>query len=155
PVPVARRPRDHLRHRGPFPDEQEMQLVFQSPEAARRDVVLDGAVRFLRDHGSAPGLEGVPHPGGDGNPPALRIGFQAGLWPCERLSRVRSYWKRRQMRNSRCVICVTSMLAMLFASACAQDNMPQGPAGPTPLPGETTANAYILPGAVALGATAF
>src|SRR5262245_12926801 len=59
------------------------------------------------------------------------------------------------MRNSRCYIHVMSLVAMLLASACAQDKMPQAPAGPTPPAGEITANAYNLPGAVNLGATAF
>jgi plastocyanin len=53
------------------------------------------------------------------------------------------------MKNTRCLV---PAMGMLLASACAQDRMP---AGPTPPTGQNTANAYILPGAVALGAFAF
>src|SRR4029453_4374573 len=57
-ITVARRPGHHLRHRRPFPGAQEPQLVSQPLEAARRDVVLHVAVRFLRKR----------HANGDGNP---------------------------------------------------------------------------------------
>ena len=45
-IAVARRPGDYLGHRRPFPTEQKAQLVSESLQANRCDVVL---VRFLRE----------------------------------------------------------------------------------------------------------
>jgi len=50
------------------------------------------------------------------------------------------------------IVGAATTLAILFAAACGG----QPPASPTPPPAEApTANAYILPGAVGLGPTAF
>ena len=57
----------------------------------------------------------------------------------------------QQQGMSRTIGAATA-LAILFAAACGG----QPPASPTPPPAEApTANAYILPGAVGLGPTAF
>ena len=45
-------------------------------------------------------------------------------------------------------------LGMLLVAACGREMTPGSPT-PTPFPEVVTANAYILPGAVDLGATAF
>jgi len=45
-------------------------------------------------------------------------------------------------------------LGIVLVAACGGESTP-GPPAPTPLPEVVTANAYILPGAVGLGATAF
>jgi plastocyanin len=47
---------------------------------------------------------------------------------------------------------VTTALTMLLLAACGRDTGPTTPAPPADAP---TANAYILPGAVGLGGTAF
>ena len=47
-IAVGRRPGHHLRHRRPFPGEQEPVLVPQPLQARRRDVVLDGGPRLFR-----------------------------------------------------------------------------------------------------------
>ncbi|HEY7292447.1 MAG TPA: plastocyanin/azurin family copper-binding protein [Vicinamibacterales bacterium] len=58
------------------------------------------------------------------------------------------------MTISRRVIRAMTMGTMLFGAACGQDAAPAAPTPPTP-PESGTANAYILPGAVNLGSTAF
>lgn len=58
--------------------------------------------------------------------------------------------KTNKNRMSR-VVGATSALGILLLSACAS----QTPMSPTPPAEAPTANAYILPGAVNLGATAF
>src|SRR5690348_1521106 len=63
-IAVARGPRDDLCHGGAFPGEQEAQLVSEPLEAARRDVVLEPAVWFLR----------VRHADCDGNPESSQGG---------------------------------------------------------------------------------
>src|SRR5262249_32344541 len=52
------------------------------------------------------------------------------------------------------VVGVSTALTILLAAACARQT-PTSPSTPPPPPEATTANAYILPGAVDLGATAF
>jgi hypothetical protein len=59
-ITVARCPSNHLRHSWPFFGEQEPQLISQPLESARRNVVLDSWVRFLRDR----------HADDNRNPPA-------------------------------------------------------------------------------------
>jgi plastocyanin len=56
------------------------------------------------------------------------------------------------MRGLRHLGCATAALTSLLVAACGRDTPPTAPAPPTDAP---TANAYILPGAVNLGATAF
>ena len=50
----------------------------------------------------------------------------------------------------------TFVLTALTISACGgSDSSPQPPMSPSPPPGGTTANVYILPGATTLGSNAF
>lgn len=56
------------------------------------------------------------------------------------------------MGTSRHRRCATTALTILLLAACGKGTEP---AGPTPPADPPTANAYILPGAVDLGATAF
>jgi plastocyanin len=49
-----------------------------------------------------------------------------------------------------------TLLTLLTFSACGgNDSKPMPPGSPTPPPGTTTANVYILPGATTLGSNAF
>lgn len=52
------------------------------------------------------------------------------------------------------VLGATSAVAVLFVAACSRQT-PTSPAPPAPPADPPTANAYVLPGAVGLGATAF
>ena len=52
------------------------------------------------------------------------------------------------------VVGASIALTILFAAACSRQT-PTSPSTPPPPPEAPTANAYILPGAVDLGATAF
>jgi plastocyanin len=56
------------------------------------------------------------------------------------------------MGTSRRLVCAMTALTILLVAACARDT---GPTSPTPPADAPTANAYILPGAVDLGANAF
>ena len=58
------------------------------------------------------------------------------------------------MSPSRHFIAAMTALAILLVAACGRGATPIAPTPPPP-PEITTANAYILPGAVSLGATAF
>jgi plastocyanin len=52
--------------------------------------------------------------------------------------------------------CATTALTILLLAACARDTTPTSPTPPPTPPADAgTANVYILPGAVDLGATAF
>lgn len=55
---------------------------------------------------------------------------------------------------SRHFVGAMTALAILLVAACGRGTTPPAPT-PLPPPDVSTANAYILPGAVALGATAF
>ena len=63
---------------------------------------------------------------------------------------------RTFLRISRCLRRARAVVPMLLISACGSGTPPMSPTPtPTPTANPATANVYILPGAVALGANAF
>ena len=58
------------------------------------------------------------------------------------------------MMRNRYVVSVIALSIIAFGVGCGNDRAPLPPSAPTPPP-SVTANAYILPGAVTLGAWAF
>jgi plastocyanin len=59
------------------------------------------------------------------------------------------------MSPSRHVVGAMTALSILLVAACGRGTTPTAPTPPPPPPDVPTANAYILPGAVSLGTTAF
>src|SRR4029079_18244459 len=78
---------------------------------------------------------------------SLRLPAPHQVWP---QTRAKGSW----MNPRQFVLRAMAGLGIVLVAACGGDSN-TGPPTPTPLPEDVTANAYILPGAVGLGATAF